>query len=174
MVRQPSPWHITKASQVMWPSPTTTIMAMHISPTTHAQPSPHLLPRPHAPDPCIPTHIDGSSAPSHATTTAFHMPPCPVACPPPHRVPPRHHHRPLCIAAAAPYVLLAAALYVPLPPYSRCPRLPPFAAMRPTPMPPHFGPHHRVPTHPHAQTAPHRLLAFPTLRPHPRHTHVPH
>ena len=55
---------------------------MHIPHTTHTCPSPHLLPHSCAPspDPCIPTHINGLLAPSHATTTALTT--CTLACRP--------------------------------------------------------------------------------------------
>ena len=86
--------------------------------------------------------------------------------------PPSLCHCPLCAAAAA------AALYVPLPPHSRCPHLPPFATTcsSATHVPPAFQaplPHTQVPPHsdgpplptrfPRAQTPPTaRLRPTPT------------
>ena len=104
----------------------------------------------------------------------------PARSPSPRRLPPtpssmRGRRRTLRAAGRCSLRPTAApAVYVPLPPHSRHPRLPPFTTTRPTPVPPRFGPHHHVPTRPHARTAPHRLLAFPMLRPHPRHSHLPH
>ena len=64
----------------------------HLPPTTHTRPSPRLLRRPRAPgpDPHVPTHIDGSPAPSCATTTtpSHGAPPHPLPSPPSHATAP--------------------------------------------------------------------------------------
>ena len=75
---------------------------------------------------------DSSPAPSHATRTA----PCRMLPPPPlcaTTISLTAGRCPLCAAAAT-------AVYVSLLPHSRCPHLPPFAAMHLTPVPLHFGP----------------------------------
>ena len=186
MVRQPSPWHITKVSQVTWPSPTTTMMATHILPTTHTQPSPGLLPHPHAPNPHIPTHINRSPAPSRASTTAFRVPPFPIACPPPCCMPPCHRRHSLHVAATTtPYVPSVTALYIP-------PLLLPFTSHhRPTlgapafhpspPRAPHPCPRISGPTtaYPRALTLRQPPTAY-SLSLHsdpthgPQHAHIPH
>ena len=91
-------------------------MRTHVPPTTHTRPSPRLLPRPHAPspDPRIPTHIDGSLAPSCATTTALatctlaccpalSLALCPVTC---------HHPVVCCPATTAPLYAASPSPYV--------------------------------------------------------------
>ena len=117
-----------------------------------------LLPRPHAPNPRVLTHIDRSPAPSRVTTTplpfACHLAPLHAALPPPLRSMRRHR----CTLHAAGHSSLhptaAPTIYVPPLSHSRHPCPPPFAAMHPTPVPLHFGPHHRIPMCPHTQTAP--------------------
>ena len=167
-------------------------MATHVLPMY--DPRPALTPPSPSPTRPQPMHPDPHRRVTGPVTCHHHRllrstPPChlPLALscatlPPP---PPstRCHHRTLHAAGHCSLCptgrcslrpTAAPTVYVPLLPHSRHPRLPPFAAMRPTPVPPHFGPHHRVPTRPHARMAPHCLLAFPTLGPHPRHAHVPH
>ena len=131
-----------------WPSPTTTTTATHVPPTTHARPSPRLLPRPRAPgpDPRVPTHIDGSPAPSRATTTALTT--CTLACRPAPSLAlrPVACHRPVVCRPAT-----TAALYAPSPPPStprRCRPLCPVAAVLYALSPPSSTPRRRRPLRP--------------------------
>ena len=144
-----------QASQVMWP-----ITDHHDDPPmTHAQPTPS--PSPSAPNPRVPTHIDGLPAPSCATTTTT-LTTCTLVChpvgsclpptlscattpshatlpPPPPSM--HHHHHTLCATGCCPlHAATATTVYVLLPPHSRCPHLPPFATTCPTPIPLRFGP----------------------------------
>ena len=112
---------------------------------------PHLALTPPSPSPTHPpTHM---SRPASTGRRPCHVPL-------PHRVLLCHCRCPLRAAALCPLHPTAATLYVPPPSHSRCPCLPPFAAMCPIPVPPHvLGP----PPHTHMPPCPHGI---PTSHPH--------
>ena len=149
-----------------------TWLPLHTTCTPACHPALSLAPRPvacHCPVMCRPATTPPSTCCHCRTLRAAGC--CSHVLPPP---PPPHPtcRRPLLSRAATATTVSSHRRPTLGPPPSE---VPPFAATCPTPMPQHFGPQHRVPTHPCARTAPHRLLPRtrtpPTARPCPTPTY---